>query len=891
MNRKAVIALLAHVDAGKTTLSEGILYLSGKLKSLGRVDKKDAFLDNYTLERERGITIFSKQAVFDWKNTSYTLLDTPGHVDFSTEMERTLSVLDAAVLVVSAPDGIEAHTRTLWKLFQTYDIPTFIFVNKMDRYPGDRSAIIAALNAGLSSGCVDMTGIGDKAPDSTLAEEIAMCDEEVLNDYLESGEMSDDTIIDLMGERKLFPCFFGCALKTNGVDALLDGIDRFIPIAEPDTDEFGARVFKISHDKQGNRLTYIKVTSGKLRVRDMIGDEKITAVRIYSGAGYESAEEIFAGSVAALVGLEKTYTGQGLGTENDLFSPRLVPVMTYRIAEKDRTRLLGLMPKLKILEEEDPTLEVLWNSEASEFQVRVMGDIRLDLLKRELHDRFSEDVEFDTGSIIYRETVAEPTLGVGHFEPLKHYAEAQLIIEPAEPGSGITASSIVSTDDLDMNWQRLILTHVFEKEHKGVLTGSMLTDVKITLAAGRAHIKHTEGGDFRQATYRAIRQGLMRAKSVLLEPYYDVSLEIPRTLIGRAMTDIEKRYGRISEQEELGYNDMVRLSGVAPASTMQGYSRELTAYSQGLGSYYCTFHGYLSCHNADEVIESMGYDPEADLANPSSSVFCAHGAGFVVPWNEVDAYKHLDFNLKTRTVVLTDKDIAGRKSLICGGLRDDFISTDEVDSIIERSSNANRRVQGYKNPFRKHREKVHAQEGPKSSDPKYLKNLQNDRPGRERYLLVDGYNIIFAWKELNDQAASNIDGAREKLNDILCDYQAVRGDKLIVVYDAYRVAGHKTEYFKRNNINVVFTQEAETADRFIERFAHENSKQYDVTVATSDGLEQIIIRGAGCKLMTASDLYEDVRRLKQDTSEKLVGHSGRLTASIDLKDAVWYSKE
>ncbi len=913
MNR-LVIGILAHVDAGKTTLSEAILYNCEKLRKMGRVDKKDAFLDNNIMERERGITIFSKQAVFERNGVSFTLIDTPGHADFSAEMERALSVLDVAILVISGTDGIQAHTRTLWKLLRTYDIPTFIFVNKMDRDGCDRAKLQEELASHLSEECIDFSSEDGELSEETL-ERIALCDEELMESYLESGEVSDESVKELIAERKLFPCYYGSALLSQGVSEFLDGLSRYCPPVIEES-EFAARVYKIGRDTEGNRLTYLKVTGGTLKNRDavkyigavhkeiLVGRnaeedkepeennslcEKVTQIRVYDGERYITCDTAEQGMVVAALGLTSTYPGQALGSEMLLDSPELVPVMTYKAVARDKSAIMQLIPKFRILEEEDPSLNVIWNPEVRELQIQVMGEIQLEILKRELLDRFGEDVDFDRGSVLYKETVSEPVLGVGHFEPLRHYAEAQLMLEPAAIGNGITAESRVSTNDLDLNWQRLILTHVLERNHKGVLTGSVLTDVNVVLVAGRAHIKHTEGGDFRQATYRAIRQGLMRAraegKCVLLEPWYEMSIELPRNACGRAMTDIETRCGKITSQYETGIDDMVGLTALAPVSRMQGYVKEVSAYTKGLGSVYCTFFGYLPCHNSEEIIYNSAYVPEADLRNPASSVFCAHGAGFAVEWNDVDSYKHLDWNPKTGMLRKdNENDQQGAVNFVAHAKEERWIGYEEVDAIIDRMANSNRREKTYRNPFRKHKNELKRLGGAKSGSD-YNNGGNNagrvgktsiqdakNRNDKDKYLLVDGYNIIFSWPELNALAAENIDGARERLNEILCDFQALHDYTLIVVYDAYRVAGHPTEYFKHHNIYIVYTKEAETADRFIERFTHENSAKFDITVATSDGLEQIIIRGAGCKLLTALDLLEEVKRTKNETHDRFLNN-------------------
>ncbi len=920
--RRLVIGILAHVDAGKTTLSEAILYKTERIRKLGRVDKKDAFLDNYTLERERGITIFSKQAVFERGDVSFTLIDTPGHVDFSAEMERALSVLDIAVLVVSGADGVEAHTRTLWRLLEHYDIPTFIFVNKMDRDGCDREKLQKELESQLSDVCVSLDD-----PDSK--EKIATCDEEVMERYFENGDISSNDVRDLIGERKLFLCYYGSALRLDGVDEFLDGLAEYAPVL-PYKDSFSARVFKIARDSDGNRLTYLKITGGSLMNRTVLNypairdetlllrktdedaddspavslfKEKVTQIRIYEGEKYSTTETAEQGMVVAVLGLSATYAGQCLGEEDEEAPVHIVPVMTYKVLARDRSTLTRLLPKLMILEEEDPTLGVTWNDELKELQIRIMGEVELEIIKRQLSDRFGEEVDFDKGSVLYKETVKEPVLGVGHFEPLRHYAEAQLLIEPAERGTGIAAGSRVAVNDLELNWQRLVLTHIYERKHKGVLIGAELTDVSISLVAGRAHLKHTEGGDFRQATYRAVRQGLMRAreegKCVLLEPFYELTIELPRSACGRAMTDIEGRSGRVTSQYEVGVGDMVGITGIAPVSTMQGYSREVAAYTKGLGTVYCSFFGYMPCHNTEEVMAQYAYDPSSDLRNPASSVFCAHGSGFVVEWNEVDNYKHLVWDIGTGKVV--EESDFDKPVIFTSHAKEDIpIGTEEIDEILAKTFHSNRKDKTYSNPFRKYKKSrvkisgtdrfYSSHENDIDSENEAYNDVSKDRylkrpkiDSRDRYLLVDGYNIIFKWPELSSIADVNIDGARDRLNDILCDYQAQKGCKIMVVYDAYRVKGHPTEYFNYNNITVVYTKEAETADRFIERFAHENAKQADISVATSDGLEQIIIRGAGCLLVTAGDLLADVNELRSMTKNKIENTASK-NATTNLGD-------
>lgn len=880
MQKRLVIGILAHVDAGKTTLSESILYTSGRIKKMGRVDKKDAFLDNYTLERERGITIFSKQAVFEYGGVSFTLVDTPGHVDFSAETERTLSVLDAAILVISGPEGVQAHTRTLWRLLKNYDIPVFIFVNKTDR---DVNRILALENIKreLSGNCVDFSGIDDYRRPRVL-EETAMCREDAMEEFLASGNIEDGMITDLIGTRELFPVCFGSALKSEGVDELLKLLAGFSPTGYDD-DRFSARIFKIGRDSDGNRLTFMKITGGSIANRDLVeyGDgisEKITQIRVYSGEKYEAVDKAEQGMVIAALGLTSTYPGQTIGEDPDEIMPELIPVMIYRVVENDPIRLRSIQQKLKLLEEEEPTLHVYWDEDLKELCIRIMGEIQLEIIRYQLLDRFGENIEFDKGSVLYKETVASPVIGVGHFEPLRHYAEVQLLIEPMPAGSGIVTASALSTDELELNWQRLINTHIYEKEHKGVLTGAALTDVKITIIAGRAHLKHTEGGDFRQATYRAIRQGLMKADSILLEPWYDFTLTVPQGMVGRAMTDVERMCGRFTSDPELT-GDMMVLRGKAPVSEMQGYVKDVSAYTKGLGSISLNHGGYMPCHNAQEVIAAKGYDPDADLKNPSSSVFCAHGAGFAVPWDEVDLYKHIscevDLSGTHKKIIRKDNEndpYISESDNTSSKNEEIWMGVDEVDAIIERTAYSNRK-NSIKNPYRKHRKadtflSTSKEYGSPAGRQNGARKGSTGSTEKEKYLLVDGYNIIFAWEELKKLAESTLDGARERLNEILSNYQARKGIKLIVVYDAYRVAGHPEEYFTYHNITVVYTKEAETADRFIERFAHTKASLFDITVATSDGLEQIIIRGAGCRLMTARDLYEDVERDKKTLRDR-----------------------
>ncbi len=844
------LGILAHVDAGKTTLSEALLYLCGTIRRAGRVDNGDAFLDTDELEKARGITIFSKQARMTYQDLDITLLDTPGHVDFSAEMERTLQVLDYAVLVISGADGVQGHTGTLWKLLKRYQIPVFLFVNKMDQDGVDRAALMAELQSRLHENCVDFS----EGQTDLFMESVAMCDEAALEGYLQSGRIRTEEIARLIARRKLFPCFFGSALHIQGVDALLDGMaDYTLPRIYPD--QFGAKVFKIARDEKGNRLTHMRITGGRLRVREpVLPDEKVTQIRLYSGEKYETADEVGAGTVCTVTGLSGTRPGQGLGIEAGSMEPLLEPVMTSRIQFPPDCNPNEMLAKLKLLEEEDPALHIVWDEKLQEIQAQVMGEVQIEILKSMIWERFRIGVRFGAGNIVYKETIADTVEGVGHFEPLRHYAEVHLLLEPGEPGSGLQVASRCSEDLLDRNWQRLILTHLEEKEHRGVLTGSAVTDIRITLVSGRAHQKHTEGGDFRQATYRAVRQGLKEARSVLLEPYYQFRMEMPESYIGRAMTDIEKMHGSFDAPATEGGSAV--LIGKAPAAAMSGYQKELVSYTRGTGKLFCTVSGYEPCHNAEEVIAAIGYDPERDTDNPTGSVFCAHGAGFPVPWDEVKNYMHLPAWIEKK------EDRAGeeRTDRARNNTVDEWIGTDEIDRILAQTYYAN---SGDKNTKRKKLSRAVVMDSVPG-----VRVRSGKQEERDPYLLVDGYNIIFAWEELRELAWENIDSARGKLLDLLCNYQGVRQCQVIAVFDAYRVQGHDTEYFDYHNIHVVFTREAETADQYIEKFAFENKKKYDVTVATSDGLEQIIIRGQGCRLLSATDLWEEITRTAGEAMEE-----------------------
>lgn len=870
--KKLAVGILAHVDAGKTTLSEAMLYLSGAIRKLGRVDKKDAFLDTYELEKQRGITIFSKQAVFRWNEIEFTLLDTPGHVDFSAEMERTLQVLDYAILVVSGPDGIQGHTRTLWQLLARYDIPTFLFINKMDlageRAGECRTELIRALQEQLNNNFVDFSEQGSES----FYENLAVCGENALEQFLENGRIELNDIRSLIQTRSVFPCFFGSALRLEGVEEFLKGLEAYMTEPEYLTD-FSAKIFKIGRDSQGNRLTYLKITGGTLKVRDLIDGEKVSQIRIYSGEKFEAVTEAGPGTVCAVLGLTKTAPGRGLGAEAASMMPVLEPVLTCRVLLPSETDAASLFPKLIQLEEEEPELHIAWQEEKKEIHAQIMGEIQMEILKSRILERFGVQVEFGERSIVYKETITDTVEGVGHFEPLRHYAEVHLLLEPGENGSGLTFASACSEDILDRNWQRLILTHLEEREHKGVLTGSAITDMRITLMSGRAHQKHTEGGDFRQAVYRAVRQGLRQAESLLLEPYYDFRLEVPERLVGRAMTDIERMQGTF--EPPMIETGRAVLSGRAPVACMDGYHTEVISYTGGIGTLVCTSGGYGPCHNTEEVVTAAGYDPDSDLNHPCSSVFCAHGAGFVVDWDEVKEYMHLESCLSKKQqsdALERMAEAAARKAAGRNSSGELWLGTEEIDAILANTYGANKKEKSGPAARRwgsRHKTQK-ADSSPASAHTYRVSTPGTERPvvrkqkeNKEEYFLVDGYNIIFAWDELKDLAAVNIDSARGRLLDILCNYQAVKKCSLIAVFDAYRVKGHPTEYLDYHNIHVVYTKEAETADQYIEKFAHENGRKYSVTVATSDHLEQVIIYGQGCRVLSAGDLQKEIRETQE----------------------------
>lgn len=873
--KQITMGILAHVDAGKTTLSEGILYTCKAIRKLGRVDHQDAFLDTNTLERNRGITIFSKQAECTLGEFGITLLDTPGHVDFSAEMERTLQVLDYGILVISGADGVQGHTETLWRLLSRYQIPVFLFINKMDQPGTDRETLLVELKEKLDTNCVDFSA--DQTSED-WKEQVAVCDEQVMEAYLEGEEISRVQIQKMIWERKLFPCYFGSALKLTGVKEFLE--DLKLRIRESSYPEsFGAKIYKITRDSQGERLSHMKITGGALKVKSVLSNgkpgesgediwqEKVNQIRIYSGKKYTMVSEVKAGTVCAVTGLTATYPGQGLGSEQASDMPVLEPVLSYRIGLPEEVNGHQALLQLRQLEEEEPLLHIVWNGTLGEIYAQVMGEVQIEILKSLIKERFGMTVTFDEGNIVYKETILEPVEGVGHFEPLRHYAEVHLLLEPGETGSGLIFAADCSEDVLDRNWQRLILTHLEEREHKGVLIGAPITDMKITLLTGRAHIKHTEGGDFRQATYRAVRQGLRKAKSQLLEPYYEFRLEVPSEQVGRSMTDIQKMLGEFDPPKTEG--EMTVLTGSAPVVTMRDYQKEVISYTSGRGRLSCTLKGYYPCHNQEEVVEAVGYDPEADLENPTGSVFCAHGAGFVVNWDQVEDYMHVEsgWNAPAGQETKPEKPVTAKN---WKEENEKYLATEkELEEIFERTYGpirklgeeppAGRSVKGWKKSRRDPLEGY----GKSTSDYKQKKTPD----GEKEYLLVDGYNIIFAWEDLKELAAVNIDGAREKLMDILCNYQGFKKSTLILVFDAYKVKGNPGSVETYHNIHVVYTKEAETADQYIEKTVHEIGRKYRVTVATSDQLEQVIILGQGGQRMSARELLEDVIEVSHQIRE------------------------
>ncbi len=911
--KRLIIGILAHVDAGKTTLAESLLYQTGSIRKFGRVDHKDAFLDTYELERARGITIFSKQAEFTHEDMMVTLLDTPGHVDFSAEMERTLQVLDYAILVISGSDGIQGHSETLWKLLLKYKIPTFLFINKMDLEGTNSKELLVELKNRFHEG---MVNFNDEYEENTQwLENLAICDERLLDEYMDTNHIERIRITQLVRERKIFPCYFGSALRQIGVIEFLQGLLNYTCMKEY-PDNFGAKIYKIARDDQGNRLTYMKITGGSLKVKmlltnkkvnainnrvkdnvDVLGnsqkallknieeiwEEKVDQIRIYSGSKYETVDEVHKGMICVVTGLSKTYPGEGLGMEAISDMPILEPVLNYQILLPSECDPQVMLTKLRILEEEDPLLRIVWSEQLKEIHVQLMGEVQIEILKNVILDRFGVEVEFGTGNIVYKETIINEVVGIGHFEPLRHYAEVHLLLEPAERGSGLSFFSTCSEDVLDRSWQRLVLTHLEEKEHIGVLTGSTITDMKITLLTGRAHLKHTEGGDFRQATYRALRQGLKKAKSILLEPYYSFRLEVPHDMIGRAMSDISRMHGHFNPPEIDG--EMSILIGYGPVIRMRGYQTEVTSYTKGRGKLFTSLKGYEPCHNEDEVVQEFNYDSERDLDNPTSSVFCSHGAGFVVEWDRVDDYKHLDSGFKPREDIHREKnlelnstekrdrnnfyidgkskeskpkDMKGQADIRRNSYKGTLKEDKELEDIFVRTFGPIKQKHIPSQGGLGYEKKIKSKEIiDKNNIDKHLDVITKD------YLLVDGYNIIFAWKELNELAKENIDAARYKLMDILCNYQGFKNCQLIVVFDAYKVKGGIGSVSEYHNIHVVYTKEAETADAYIEKFTQEISKKqkYKVTVATSDAMEQLIIMGQGAMRLSANDLKEEIKRV------------------------------
>ncbi len=869
--KKITIGIVAHVDAGKTTLSEMLLYLSGVIGKPGRVDHKDAFLDTFEMERQRGITIFSKQALFSYENVEFTLLDTPGHADFSTEMERTLQVLDCAVLVISGADGVQSHTKTLWKLLRHYGIPTVFFVNKMDLGRKSKEELLAELKESLDSSVVDFTPENCCLGENTL-EEIALCHEKLMERYLEGETITSDEIGSLIQEEKLYPCFFGSALKGEGVEDLLQALSRY-SLPKESYSEFAARVFKITRDGQGRRLTHLKILGGSLKVKDILGNsnDKIDQIRMYSGERFKTLDVAEAGCVCAVTGCNETKAGQAFGVAKEGEASLLEPVLSYRLLLPVDCNVFETLGNLQQLVEEDPKLHLIWNEQLQEIHVQVMGQIQLETLKQWIFERFRLVVDFSAGNIVYKETILEPIVGVGHYEPLRHYSEVQLLMEPLECGAGLQFETACSEDVLDKNWQRLILTHMAEKEHLGVLTGSPITDTKLTLVAGKAHLKHTEGGDFRQSTYRAIRQGLKKAQSLgqcqLLEPYYSFRLELPTAFVGRAMSDLQRLFANFTGPET--YGEMSVLEGTGPVATLQEYGSEVTGYTRGEGQFFCSLSGYEPCHNQEEVLGNTVYDSESDLENPTGSVFCSHGAGFVVPWDQVDDYKHLEWSPErgSRSVALGEVDENGIALSVKYPSKprehkDTWASDKELEAIFEQAfgpvkRNLGESALGYEKKPQKVKQEI--PERYRKAPPKKGKN----------YLLVDGYNIIFAWEDLKEIAKVDLHGARTKLMDVLSNYQAYSACEVILVFDAYKVKGNPGSTEKYQGIYVVYTKEKETADTYIEKTTHEIAKNHHVTVATSDGLEQMIVIGEGAVRLSAMGLLEEINRKSAEIREHI----------------------
>lgn len=852
--KRLVIGMTAHVDSGKTTLSEAMLYTAGEIRKLGRVDHGDAFLDTDPIERSRGITIFSKQAVLRLGENEYTLLDTPGHVDFSAETERALRVLDYAVLVISGTDGVQSHTETLWRLLKRYNVPTFIFVNKMDISFLEKESLANELKRKLAPGCAELS---PGRPHDELFEELAECSEDMMNSFLETGEISDQLIPTAITQRELFPVVYGSALRLKGVEELLKLIDKYTVMPEPQP-EFGALIYKITTDEQGARLTHMKITGGSLRVKSVLEcggkSEKVNQIRVYSGTKFTAVDAAPTGTLCAVTGLTAGSAGEGLGTESSSPAPLLEPVLTYRIILPVKTDIPSALDKLKTISDEDPMLRIVWNEQLKEIHIQLMGEIQLEILKSVIAERFGLNVDFDEGSIAYKETIEAPVEGVGHYEPLRHYAEVHLLLEPAERGTGLHFFTDCRKDDLDINWQRLILTHLEEKQHIGVLTGSPITDMKITVVAGKAHIKHTEGGDFRQATYRAVRQGLRSAKSVLLEPWYEFRLTVPQECTGRAMTDLQRMNGNIEPPETVG--DETIFTGSAPVSELRGYQGEVTGYTRGKGRLSCIPKGYFPCHNAEEVIAQISYDCDSDTENSADSIFCSHGAGVLVPWYEAPARMHVDSGLRFGENDMEEPEQVVTPQLV-SNYKQRVAADKELMEIFERT---------YGKIKRNERSAMRTEKTPAAKVPK----LPLPPQGPE-YLLVDGYNIIFSWEELNRIARENLDLARTRLINILCNYQGFRRCNLILVFDAYRVKGNHREIETEMGITVVYTKEAETADMFIEKTAHELKGKHRVRVATSDNVEQIIILGNGAVRVSATEFLAEVTEVEKTIRQIIEG--------------------
>lgn len=879
--KKLVIGILAHVDAGKTTLAEHILYQVGKIRTLGRVDHQNAFLDHNQLERERGITIFSKQVQFEYKDTSFTLMDTPGHADFSSEMERVLQVLDYAVLVISGSDGVQGHTETLWRLLSRYQIPTFLFINKMDLQRKSEKELMSELRKHFGDGCIKFN---EDQKSTEFMENIALCEERLLNQFIEGQSIGRSEIIRLINIRKVFPCYFGAALKSEGVLAIMEGLNSFTKErGYPDT--FGARVFKIGHDEQGNRLTYMKILGGTLKVKAFINHnktneefdpriEKVDQIRVYSGAKYELRDVVEGGEICAVTGLTKTYPGEGLGFVNNTKRTLLEPVLSYQIILPKDCEASLMLRKLRVLEEEDPQLQIIWIEQLREIHVKLMGEVQIDVLKRIILDRFGVLVDFSQGKILYKETIRASVLGMGHFEPLRHYAEVLLLLEPNDCNAGLEFHTNCSEDMLDANWQNLILSHMQEKEQPGVLMGAPITDIKFTLLAGRAHPKHTEGGDFRQATYRAIRQGLKKAENILLEPYYEYKMELPKECIGRAISDIQKMYGdyKILQSGE----ETTILSGKTPVVTMMGYQKEVLNYTKGRGKLFVSPLGYYPCHNTSEVLSLSSYDSERDLQHPTGSIFCDHGSGFFVGWDRVEEYMHI--SCKYNSEAATQKNSIYPVNRVV--MKEKQASDKELEEIFIRTYGPiKNKAQDDRNRLSMAKSVVN--EG--TSDIK-TSNVPVKIPDRKEYLLVDGYNIIFAWEELKELADINLDSARSKLMDILCNYQGYRKCKLILVFDAYKVKGGTGELVQYHNIDIVYTREAETADQYIEKVTHNIARKNHVTVATSDALQQMIILGDGAIRMSANEFRQEVININHQMREKF--STDNTTGKVYLREQI-----